>query len=270
MPTHHVTLDDVSMRFRLYTTGGRSIKETVVNFLARRDYGPTHADIAALADINLHVGEGERVGVIGDNGAGKSTLFKVIARIYPPSSGTVSHLGFLVPLLEVGIGFNPELSGHENVFMTGAIMGLGRRQMARKVDAIFDFAELHDFRDTPLKYYSTGMTQRLAFTVATEIEPEILLLDEVFSTGDVHWLKKAQQRMQGLIDRARIFMLVSHDMEQVKRYCERVIWLQQGRIVADGSPDEVVPEYMAAGAVAVTPADPAAAEPAEAASPASG
>lgn len=245
MPDLHVTLEDVSMRFRLYTTGGRSIKETVVNFLARRNYGPTHANIDALADINLHVAEGERVGVVGDNGAGKSTLFRVIARIYRPSTGVVRHHGFLVPLLEVGIGFNPELSGHENVFMTGAIMGLGRRQMARKVGAIFDFAELHDFRDTPLKYYSTGMTQRLAFTVATEIDPEILLLDEVFSTGDVHWLKKAEQRMRGLIDRARIFMLVSHNMEQVDKYCNRVLWLQKGRVVADGPPSDVLPRYVA-------------------------
>lgn len=247
MPEHHITLENVDMRFRLYTTGGRSLKETFVNFVMRRKYGPTFANINALDGVSLHVGEGERVGVVGDNGAGKSTLFKVIARIYPPTTGSVSHHGFLVPLLEVGIGFNPELSGHENVFMTGAIMGLGRRAMAEKVEAIFDFAELHDFRDTPLKYYSTGMVQRLAFTVATQIDPEILLLDEVFSTGDVHWLQKAEQRMKDLIERARIFMLVSHNMEQVQRYCERVIWMRKGKIVADGPPDEVLPDYVASG-----------------------
>lgn len=250
MSVRHVTLEDVTLRFRLYSTTGRSIKESFINWLLRRDYGQRVHEIHALRGVSLHVGEGQRLGVIGDNGAGKSSLFKVVARIYRPTTGRVSHAGFLVPLLEIGIGFNPELSGHENVFLTGSIMGVGRREMARKVDAIFDFAELHDFRDTPIKYYSSGMAQRLAFTVATEIDPEILLLDEVFSTGDIHWLQKAEQRMQALIDRARIFMLVSHSMDLIRKYCNRVIWLREGRIVDDGPPDVVVPRYVASAAPA--------------------
>jgi len=244
MPSRQITLDDVTMRFRLYTTRGQSLKETVINFLLRRDYGQAATTVVALRNVSFHIAEGERVGVVGDNGAGKSTLFKVITRIYRPTSGRVSHTGFLVPLLELGIGFNPELSGDENLFLTGAMMGVPRRVMAAKIDAIFDFAELHDFRDTPLKYYSSGMNQRLAFTVATEIDPEILLLDEVFSTGDIHWVKRAQDRMQALIDRSRIFMLVSHSMNLIEKYCNRVIWLEQGRVVDDGPPDEVLPRYV--------------------------
>lgn len=255
MPERHVTLEDVTMRFRLYSTRGRSLKETFINAVLRRRYTETPAEVTAVRNVSLRVKEGERVGVVGDNGAGKSTLFKVIAKIYRPTGGRVSHYGFLVPLLEIGIGFNPELSGEENIYLTGAIMGIGRKQMAAKVEPILDFSELRDFRNTPVKYYSTGMGQRLAFTVATEIDPEILLLDEVFSTGDVHWLKKAEQRMQSLIDRARIFMLVSHSMEQIQKYCNRVVWMQHGAIVADGPPAEVLPRYVSSGGTEARLAD---------------
>ena len=238
-----IQLDDVSLRFRIYATQNRSIKETVVNLLLRRQYGKPSTEVQALRGVTLAVGEGQRLGIIGDNGAGKSSLLKVMARIYPPTSGRIERRGFLVPLLEIGIGFNGELSGVENIYLTGAIMGFGRAEMKQRVDPILDFAELREHADTPVKYYSSGMAQRLAFSVATEIDPEILLLDEVFSVGDIHWIEKAKARMQALIDRSSILVLVSHQMELIEQYCNRAIWMQGGRIAMDGPPPEVVAAY---------------------------
>jgi len=243
MGDHFITLADVHLRFRMYSTRNRSLKEVVVNTLARRRYGKPFTEINALRGVSLHVPHGERLGIVGDNGAGKSTMLKVISRIYPPTSGTVRYQGFLVPLLEVGIGFNMELSGLENIFLTGAIMGFSRREMERRVDSILSFSEMRDFADTPVKYYSSGMAQRLAFSIATDIEPEILLLDEVFSVGDIHWVEKAKSRMQALIDRSGILVLVSHDMKLIERYCTRAIWLHGGRIAADGKPAEIIERY---------------------------
>lgn len=243
MSHNFITLEDVGLRFRMQATRNRSIKEATVDLLLRRHYGRPAVEVAALKHIHLHVADGERLGIVGDNGAGKSSLLKVMARIYPPTSGRIVRRGFLVPLLEIGIGFNAELSGMENIFLVGAIMGFGRDKMAPRVAGILDFAELHEFAATPVKYYSSGMAQRLAFSIATQIDPEILLLDEIFSVGDIHWVQKAQQRMQGLIDRARIMVLVSHQMELVERYCNRAIWMQAGQIVMDGPPAEVIAAY---------------------------
>jgi len=243
MGNNHVTLRDVSLTFRMYSAGSRSIKEAFVNFVLRRKYGKPASEVAALREITLHVPHGRRLGIVGDNGAGKSSLLKVISRIYPPTTGSVTRSGILVPLLEVGIGFNFELSGLENIFLTGAIMGFSKRQMAKRVGPILDFSELHDFADTPIKYYSSGMAQRLAFSIATEINPEILLLDEVFSVGDIHWMEKAERRMRSLIDRSSILVLVSHQMELIERYCDHAIWLQAGRIILEGNPAQVIASY---------------------------
>lgn len=251
MADNYILLEDVGLRFRLYATPHRSIKETVVNFLTRRRYGAPTREVEALRDVRLRIGHGQRLGIVGDNGAGKSSLLKVVSRIYPPTSGRVHTQGFLVPLLEVGIGFNHELSGRENIYLTGAIMGFGKKQMAGRVDPILDFAELREFADTPVKYYSSGMAQRLAFSIATEIDPAILLLDEVFSVGDIHWIEKAQRRMKALIERASILVLVSHQMDLIQRYCNRCIWMNAGRIIRDGTPDEVVAAYRGSAGAAV-------------------
>ncbi|HPF37682.1 MAG TPA: ABC transporter ATP-binding protein [Phycisphaerae bacterium] len=255
MGDKHIHLDDISLTFRVHSARTYSIKETIVNYIARRKYTKPVTIVQAIQHLTLHVPNGQRLGIIGDNGSGKSSLLKVMSRIYPPTSGRVDVNGFLVPLLEVGIGFNPELSGVENIFLTGAIMGLNRRVMATKVDAIFDFCELRDFADTPLKYYSSGMAQRLAFAVATEVDPEILLLDEIFSAGDIHWMERAQRRMKALIDRTRILVLVSHQMELIERYCDRAIWMRKGEIVMDGSPSDLVAAYRATAEQAPEPTD---------------
>lgn len=248
MAENFITLENIGLEFRIFSTRTRSIKESVLNYLLRREYTKPTRSVAALAGINLHIPHGQRLGIVGDNGSGKSSLLKIITRIYPPTSGRVLCQGFIVPLLEVGIGFNTELSGLENIFLTGAIMGFSRRRMAQRVDQIFDFSELGEFADTPVKYYSSGMAQRLAFSIATEIDPEILLLDEIFSAGDIHWMEKAQRRMQALIDRTSILVLVSHSMELIQTYCDRVIWLEAGKIVMDGTPDQIVEAYRAAAA----------------------
>jgi ABC-type polysaccharide/polyol phosphate transport system ATPase subunit len=252
MGGNFITLENVSLCFRAYSTRNRSIKETVINCLLRRRYGKPTSEVTALSQVNLHIPHGQRLGIVGDNGAGKSSLLKVISRIYPPTTGLVERRGFLVPLLEVGIGFNFELSGLENIYLTGAIMGFARRQMACRVKAILEFAELEDFADTPIKYYSSGMAQRLAFSVATEIDPEILLLDEIFSAGDIHWMEKAERRMRELIDRSSILVLVSHQMDLIERYCDQAIWLQNGRIVRTGEPPEIVAAYQSAAGTGVS------------------
>jgi ABC-type polysaccharide/polyol phosphate transport system ATPase subunit len=251
MSDNFITLEDVGLTFRVYSTRNRSIKETVVNYVLRRRYGKASSEVTALKRVNLHIPHGRRLGIVGDNGAGKSCLLKVISRIYKPTTGQVRRQGFLVPLLEVGIGFNFELSGLENIFLTGAIMGFSRRQMTNRVEPILDFSELRDFADTPVKYYSSGMAQRLAFSIATEIDPEILLLDEIFSVGDIHWIEKAKQRMQALINRSSILVVVSHQMDLVQQYCDEVIWLQNGQIVMQGKADDVVESYRAAAAAGV-------------------
>jgi ABC-type polysaccharide/polyol phosphate transport system ATPase subunit len=254
MSDNFIELDDVTLRFRVYSTRGRSIKEAVVNALTRRSYGKPSAEVTALRNITLRIDHGQRVGIVGDNGAGKSSLLKVIARIYPPTSGRVKRQGFLVPLLEVGIGFNGELSGLENIYLTGAIMGFSRREMARKVGPILEFSELAEFANTPVKYYSSGMHSRLAFSVATEIDPEILLLDEVFSVGDIHWVEKARARMKALIDRSRILVLVSHQMDLVEQYCNRCLWIRGGSIEMDAEPAAVVAAYRDSAAAATAAA----------------
>ncbi len=246
MGDNFITLENVGLTFRVYSTRNRSIKETVVNYLLRRQYGKPSSEVTALKGVNLHIPHGRRLGIVGDNGAGKSCLLKVISRIYRPTTGQVRHQGFLVPLLEVGIGFNFELSGLENIFLTGAIMGFSRREMARRVDPILEFSELREFMDTPVKYYSSGMAQRLAFSIATEIDPQILLLDEIFSVGDIHWIEKAKRRMQGLIDRSSILVLVSHQMDLIQEYCDEAIWVRAGKIAMQGKPDDVVEAYRTA------------------------
>lgn len=247
MNSRFIRLSDVSLRFRIYAAQNRSLKETVVNVLLRRRYGKPSTEVQALRGVTLDVGDGQRLGIVGDNGAGKSSLLKVMARIYPPTSGRIERRGFMAPLLEIGIGMSGELSGIENIYLTGAILGLSRAEMKRRIDPILDFAELREHADTPVKYYSSGMAQRLAFSVATEIDPEILLLDEVFSVGDIHWIEKARVRMQALIDRARIMVLVSHQMDLIEQYCNRAIWMRGGQIAMDGSPAEVVAAYRRGG-----------------------
>jgi len=200
--------------------------------------------IEALREVSFDVQQGEVVGIIGRNGAGKSTLLKILSRITRPSSGRIGVCGRVGSLLEVGTGFHPELTGRENVYLNGAILGMSRRDVRDKFDAIVDFSELESFLDTPVKRYSSGMYTRLAFAVAAHLEPEILVVDEVLAVGDLAFQKKSLGKMSELSKSGRTVLFVSHNIQAVQGLCDRVILLDEGRIVEDGEPFEVTNRYL--------------------------
>lgn len=239
----HIEISNVSLSFRLYHDKGASLKEWFVN-LMRKNKRTSYSDFWALRDVNLTIRHGERVGIIGRNGAGKSTLLKTICHIYAPTGGHIQVQGRIAPLIEIGAGFNPELSGRENIMLNGAILGHSRKFL-RSIEAeIVSFTELADFMDTPVKYYSSGMQQKLAFAIATAVHPDILIMDEVFSVGDASFIEKAHSRLANLIDRASIMLLVSHDMKHIEKFCDRVLWFEHGQLIADGRPEDVINNYL--------------------------
>ena len=201
----------------------------------------------ALQDVHLDVEPGEIVGIIGHNGAGKSTLLKILARITKPTTGRVELRGRVGSLLEVGTGFHPELTGRENIFLNGSILGMSRREIARRFDEIVAFAEVERFLDTPVKRYSSGMYVRLAFAVAAHLDPEILLVDEVLAVGDAHFQKKCLDKMEGIATGGRTILLVSHQMSLVQRLSRRVALLERGRMTAFGPTEDVIGRYLTSG-----------------------
>jgi ABC-type polysaccharide/polyol phosphate transport system ATPase subunit len=208
--------------------------------------GNKRVDIWALRDISFQVEEGEVVGLLGRNGAGKTTLLKILSRVTQPTAGWADVVGRVGSLLEVGTGFHPELTGRENVFLNGAILGMGRREIANKFDEIVAFGEVADFIDTPIKHYSTGMQMRLAFAVAAHFEPQIMLVDEVLAVGDMAFQKKCLGKMDQVARTGRTILFVSHQMSQIRRLCQRCIWIDHSRVRMDGPAGEVVSSYEAA------------------------
>lgn len=229
--------------------------------IARRVWGPgrnrpsrnelTREVFWAMKDVSFALESGERLGIIGRNGAGKSTLLKVLSRITAPTEGRVRIWGRVASLLEVGTGFHPELSGRENIFLNGAILGMSRNEISRKFDAIVDFAEVERFLDTPVKHYSSGMYVRLAFSVAAHLEPEILIVDEVLAVGDAQFQRKCLGRMEEIGDSGRTILFVSHSMPTITSLCRRAILLDGGRVVEDGPVSNVVTRYYGQGSSAV-------------------
>lgn len=205
-------------------------------------------DFWALKDVSFEVKQGDRIGIIGRNGAGKSTLLKILSRITEPTTGRVKIKGRVASLLEVGTGFHPELTGRENIYLNGAILGMGREEISRKFDEIVDFAEIEKFLDTPVKRYSSGMYVRLAFAVAAHLEPEILIVDEVLAVGDAQFQKKCLGKMEEVGMEGRTVIFVSHNMNAVRNLCRWVILLNEGRVVVEGAVDEVVNQYLKFGA----------------------
>jgi ABC-type polysaccharide/polyol phosphate transport system ATPase subunit len=205
----------------------------------------TRTELLAIWNFDLAVNAGERVGVIGPNGAGKSTLFRVIARVRRPSSGRVVVRGRVAPLLELGLGFHGELTGRENVILQGALMGFSRREMEERTPRIVAFAELEAFLDAPMRTYSSGMAARLGFSVATDVDPDILLVDEALAVGDERFRVKCRERMASFRERGKTFLLVSHSLGDVVESCTRAIWLDSGRLVMDGPAREVTAAYHA-------------------------
>ena len=235
-----VRIEDVSVRYRMPGERIRSFKEYIIRLAQKRI---RFKEFQALKAINLHIQKGERFGVIGNNGAGKSTLLKVISRVLIPSKGRVWIKGKVSPLLELGAGFHPELTGRENVFLYGTILGHPHGEIEDHMDEIIEFSELGPFMDTPLRSFSSGMHARLGFAVSTTWEPDILILDEVLAVGDESFQQKCEVRMKGFRNGETTIILVSHSMDSIQSLCERVAWLDHGTIRAIGPASEVIAEY---------------------------
>jgi len=206
---------------------------------------PEREDFWALRDVSFEVKQGDRIGIIGRNGAGKSTLLKILSRITEPTAGSIRIKGRVASLLEVGTGFHPELTGRENVFLNGAILGMQREEIARKFDAIVDFAEIERFLDTPVKRYSSGMYVRLAFAVAAHLEPEILVVDEVLAVGDAQFQQKCMGKMADAGREGRTVLFVSHNMGAISKLCDKALWLDSGQLLEASDCEDVVKKYLA-------------------------
>ena len=231
---------DVTKRF--YLKDGRTLREFAQAIITRQPWG---SEFRALQDVSFEVQPGETLGIIGRNGSGKSTALKLIAGVTAPSSGEVYVTGRVSPLIELGAGFHPDLTGRENVYLNGSILGMSDSEINEQFDDIVDFAELREFMDTPVKRYSSGMYMRLGFAVAVHSSPEILLVDEVLSVGDAFFQEKCQRRMHDFKQQGMTIVFVSHSADMTKIFCDSASWLDHGRLVVDGPVGQVVDEYMA-------------------------
>lgn len=235
-----IKVNDVSIRFNLSREKTDSLKEYVIKFIKREI---KYDEFWALRDISFELRKGERLGILGLNGAGKSTLLKIIAGVYKPTVGTVERHGKIAPMLELGAGFDLQYTGAENIFLYGAVLGLSREFLESKYDEIVEFSELEKFIDVPLKNYSSGMRARLGFAIATVVEPDILILDEVLSVGDAKFRKKSEKRVMDMFDKGVTVLFVSHSLEQVERLCDKAMILENGQMIAYGDTDKVARIY---------------------------
>jgi ABC-2 type transport system ATP-binding protein/lipopolysaccharide transport system ATP-binding protein len=238
---HPIEFRDVSLDYRLPNEGNiSSIKEWAIRRLTKR---LTYRRIRALSDVSFTVEAHQTMGVIGHNGAGKSTLLRIAAGILQPSRGVATMRGPMAPIIELGTGFEAELSGRENIFFNGALLGRSWADMQARVDDIIEFSELEEFIDNPIRTYSTGMVARLAFAIATTVDAKILLLDEVLAVGDQHFQQKCDQRMSYFRKKGVTTVLVSHSLDTIERSCDAVLWLHQGSVRGLGSAAKVVADY---------------------------
>lgn len=235
-----IQVDNVSMRFQMLNDKVSSLKEYIVSMLEHR---LEQKEFQVLDHISFQVNKGEVVGIVGKNGAGKSTLLKIIAGVLTPTEGSVAVNGNIVPMLELGAGFDMELSGKENIFLNGAILGYSQEFLESKYDEILWFSELDNFIDMPIRNYSSGMLMRLAFSVAAVVEPEILIADEILSVGDQGFQNKSKERMLELMSGGTTVLFVSHSITQIEEMCDRVIWLQDHKILMDDKAEIVCHEY---------------------------
>lgn len=236
-----ITVKGLHKSFRLPTEQAFGLKQTIFNRL-RGIKG--YREQKVLRGLDFTVQKGEFLGIVGKNGSGKSTLLKILAGIYYPGKGEVTINGTLVPFIELGVGFNPELTGRENVYMNGALLGFSNSEMDAMYDDIWDFAELKDFQDQKLKNYSSGMQVRLAFSIAIRARGDILLLDEVLAVGDAAFQQKCERYFESLKNNHQTVILVTHSMDNVRRFCNRAILIDDGKIIKDGNPDKVADAYM--------------------------
>lgn len=237
-----IEVENLDVRFTVYRSRRHSLREAIFRTLLLRD---EKVDIAALQDLSFSVRRGDSLGIIGKNGSGKSTLCLVLSRILTPTRGRVEVAGKVSALLSLGAGFQTDLTGRENIFLQGAFMGHRLSDINERYRAIVEFSELGEFIDMPVRTYSSGMLARLAFSIAASIEPEILIVDELMGVGDLAFQQKSAARMKELIRQSQGLVVVSHNMETIRSLCSQVIWLERGRLIAQGPPADVIPRYEA-------------------------
>jgi ABC-type polysaccharide/polyol phosphate transport system ATPase subunit len=242
MKESSIKLTNVSVHYRIAREKRRTVQEFMIHLAKGKKI--EYQDFLAMKEITLEVPAGETLGIIGHNGAGKSTLLKVIARVITPGEGEVSVKGTIAPLIELAAGFDPELTGKENIYLNASILGFSRREIDRRFDKIVAFSELAEFIHSPLKNYSSGMVSRLGFSIATEVTTDILIIDEILAVGDEHFRKKCDERILSFKTRGTTMLLVSHDMNEIKRLCDRVLWLDHGTSRMCGDPFTVTDEYL--------------------------
>lgn len=236
-------VEDVSVIYKVTKERIKSIKEYAIRRIRME---VLTEDFWALRNVNLELERGEVFGIVGRNGAGKSTLLKVVARVLRPTQGRVWVKGYVAPLLEMGAGFHVELTGRENIFLYGSLLGFSRREMEEKFERIVEFAELSEFIDSPLRTYSTGMVTRLGFSIATDVQPDILIVDEILGVGDEAFQRKSRERMLGFCEQGATVILVTHNSDLMRSMCDRAMWLDRGEMKMIGPADEVADAYHAA------------------------
>ena len=237
-----IILKNVSMKFNLGVEKDNSLKMIFINLFTprkkkKKDY------FWALKDIDFRINKGDVVGIIGANGAGKSTLLKVVSGVYKPTTGTVEVNGKISPMIELGAGFDPELTARENIYLNGAILGYSKEFLEEKFEEIVEFSELREFLDVPIKNFSSGMVAKLAFSISTIVNPEVLIVDEILSVGDIKFQEKSKNKMMSMIEGGTTVLYVSHSIDSIKELCSKVIWLDHGKIVKMGNAKEICDEY---------------------------
>lgn len=242
----HISLKSVQIDIPIFNANGRSLTSRILETATggRLDSDPNgRVHVRALDGVSLEISNGERVAIIGHNGAGKSSMLRTLAGVYAPTKGEVSVEGTVASLIDLALGINPEATGRENIYIRGQLLGLSKSNIHDSFDAVVGFADLGDFIEMPVRTYSTGMHLRLAFAVSTLVRPEILLMDEWLSVGDSDFQQKAEDRLATLVDESKILILATHSRELIHQVCNRVIWLEHGRVKRDGSPEQVLSEY---------------------------
>ena len=238
-----IKVDNVSMRFNLGIEKNFSLKLFFINLFKPRKKKEKKTDFWALKDVSFKVKRGEVVGFIGSNGAGKSTMLKVIAGVMKPTKGKVEVHGNICPMIELGAGFDMDLTARENIFLNGAVLGYSKKFIEEKFDEIVEFSELKDFLDVPVRNFSSGMTARLAFSIATVVDPEILIVDEILSVGDMAFQAKSEAKMRSMIGGGTTVLYVSHSIDSIKSICDKAVWLDHGKVVKMGPAAEICDEY---------------------------
>lgn len=238
-----IKIENVSMKFNLEIEKDFSMKQAFVNLFTKKKKKKKNEDFWALKDVSFNIGKGEVVGLIGSNGAGKSTLLKVVSGVMKPTKGKVKVKGVISPMIELGAGFDGNLTARENIYLNGAILGYSKEFLDDKFDKIVEFSELKDFLDVPVKNFSSGMTAKLAFSIATIVNPEILIVDEILSVGDIKFQEKSKRKMMEMIKGGTTVLYVSHSLESIKDLCTKVVWLEHGKVVKMGDTNKICDAY---------------------------